>query len=294
MYYPQQFKDILFSDDDVAKKQDELNDVARNSYPTRIHPNSQQTFELLKKKVKEKIKDLESKLSNAKGSEKKDLQARIKELKNAQKEFKLIEQSNTTYSFKIRPQPEFAYKGNNNSTVFYDGSLGTLINELKHAFQYESGKFEFIEVNNYGNIRYDTGLTYDVFDELETYKRQYAFDGVLKLRISLSEQDIIAGINKVATGNKNFGTVEINRMKDIKVAIITKVSDSYALDGLYERISKKELDINSLSKDVFNANKENRFKDILNISLGSTDKKKPYLEYIKVFIKKQPIIYAKY
>ena len=85
MNYLQQFKDILFSENDISKKQDELDHLARNSYPTRIHPNSQGTFELLKRKVKEKIKDLESKLSNAKGSEKKDLQARIKELKRCLK-----------------------------------------------------------------------------------------------------------------------------------------------------------------------------------------------------------------
>ncbi len=83
-------------------------------------------------------------------------------------------------------------------------------------------------------------------------------------------------------------------MKDIKVSIVAKLSDSSILDGLYQKISQKELDINSKAKDVFNANKGNRFDRILNISLGSADKKKPYLEYIKVFIKKKPIIYAKY
>ena len=105
--------------------------------------------------------------------------------------------------------------------------------------------------------------------------------------MALSEDDILNSIKKINTGNKNFGTVEIKRMKDIKVAIVAKVSDSFALDGLYERISQKELDINSSAKDVFNANKDNRWERILNISLGTADKKKSYLEYIKVYIKKK-------
>jgi len=37
--------------------------------------------------------------------------------------------------------------------------------------------------------------------------------------MSLSENDILNGLGKVNTGNKNFGTVEIKRMKDIKVGI---------------------------------------------------------------------------
>ncbi|WP_299241289.1 hypothetical protein [uncultured Aquimarina sp.] len=291
MNYIQEFRNILLSQNDIAKKQIELDHLARNSYPTSIHPNSQKTFALLKKKVAEKIKELESKLPNAKGADKKDLQARIKELKDAQKEFSVIEQSNTMYSFAIRSKPEFRFEGKKNEgTVYYDGTLRILINELKHVFQFESGQIEFLEIGN----KPAPGLTYDVFDELATYKRQYAFDGVLKMRISLSEQDILAGVNKVFTGDKNFGTVEIKRMKDIKVSLIAKVSDSFALDGLYQRISQKQLDIHSSAKEVFNANKENRFEKILNISLGSADKKKPYLDYIKVFIQKKPIIYAKY
>ncbi|WP_298540451.1 hypothetical protein [uncultured Aquimarina sp.] len=291
MNYIQEFRNILLSQNEIAKKQIELDHLARNSYPTGIHPNSQKTFALLKKKVAEKIKELEAKLPNAKGADKKDLQARIKELKDAQKEFKVIEQSDTMYSFRLRREPEFLYFGKSDEgTIYYDGTLRVLINELKHAFQFESGQMEFLEIEN----KPVPGLTYDVFDELATYKRQYAFDGVLKMRISLSEQEIFAGVNRVLTGDKNFGTIEIKRMKDIKVAVIAKVSDSFALDGLYQRISQKELDIHSSTKEVFNANKENRFERILNISLGSADKKKPYLEYIKVFIQKKPIIYAKY
>lgn len=182
------------------------------------------------------------------------------------------------YSFKIATYPEFEYIGaKNEGTIFYDGTLRVLLNELKHVFQFESGKLEFIEVG--GSSK--PGLTYDIFDELATYKRQYAFDGILKLKISLSENDILNSIKKINTGNQNFGTVEIKRMKDIKVDIIAKVSDSFALNSLYENISQKELDVNSSAKDVFNANKENRWDRILNISLGSADKKKP-------------IIYAKY
>jgi hypothetical protein len=165
---------------------------------------------------------------------------------------------------------------------------------LKHAFQFESGQIEFIELGSTGYPNAQPGLTYDIFDELATYKRQYAFDGMLKLTMSLSEDDIFNSLKKVNTGSKNFGTVEIKRMKDIKVGIIAKVADSFVQDGLYGRISTKELDIHSSARDVFNANKENRWNRILNISLGSADKKKTYLEYIKVFIKKKPIIYAKY
>ncbi len=199
------------------------------------------------------------------------------------------------YSFSVDQYPEFTYDGFlDEGTVFYDGTLRTLINELKHVFQFKTEDIEFIES---GSMRYpdaQAGLTYDIFDELATYKRHYAFDGKLTLRISLSEDDILNSIKNVNTGNQNFGTVEIKSMKDIKVGIIAKVSDSFALDGLYKRISQKELNIHSSANDVFKANKENRFDKILNISLGAANKKKPYIEYIKVFIKKKPIIYAKY
>ncbi len=36
--------------------QHKLDHLARNSYPTHIHPNSQNTFNLLKRKVRDKIK----------------------------------------------------------------------------------------------------------------------------------------------------------------------------------------------------------------------------------------------
>ncbi len=292
MNYIRELKDILTSDySNTRRKQQKLDDLARNSYPTRIHPNSQGTFDLLKRKVKDKIKQLEEKLVNASGADQKDLEARLKELKDAQKEFKKIEESSTMYSLSIDKYPRFEYFGENNEgTVYYDGTLRFLINELKHVFQFETGKLEFLEI---GNVPLP-GLTYDIYDELATYKRQYAFDGMLKLNISLSEDDISTGLKKVGTGNKNLGTVELKKMKDIKVAVIIKISDSFVKEGLYQRISQKELNIYSSAKDVFNANKQNRFERIKNISLGSAEKKKPYLEYIKVYIKQKPIIYAKY
>ncbi len=42
--------------------QQQLDHLARNSYPRRIHPDSQNTFAILKRKVADKIKQLESKL----------------------------------------------------------------------------------------------------------------------------------------------------------------------------------------------------------------------------------------
>ena len=291
MNYIEEFKNIIVSENDISNKQDDVDLLAKNSHPTRIHPNSQKTFNLLKQKVKDKIKQLEEALSKAKGSEEKDLQARIKELKDAQKEFKIIEKSTTTYSFGIDKYPQFDYiRKNDEGTVYYDGTLRSLINELKHVFQFESGELEFIEIGG----RPLPGLTYDVFDEVAPYRRQYAFDGIVKLNISLSEEDILNSIKQVKTGDKEIGVVELKKMKDIKVAVIAKLADSFALDGLYKNISQKELDIHSAAKDVFNANKKNRFESILNISLGSANKKKSYLEYIKVYIKKKPIIYAKY
>ncbi len=251
MNYIREFKGILTSTHySVQRMQQKLDHLAHNSLPSHIHPNSKNTFNILKRKVAYKIKQLESKLQTASGGDKKDLEARLKELKSVQKEFKKIEQSVTMYSFVQSTEPYFDYNAiGDTGTVFYDGTLGSLINELKHVFQFETGQLEFIGVGGTSM----PGLTYDIFDELETYKRQYAFDGLLKLNISLSESDVMGLM--MSTNTKDMGRIEIKKMKDIKVAIIAKVADSFLKDGLYKRISKKKLDISSSAKDVFNANK---------------------------------------
>jgi len=128
--------------------QDKINGLANNRFDDKVDPRSKAKLEELKRKVKTKITTLEKKIESVKGS-KKDLKKRISELKAALVEIQVIEKSNTHYLFNVNAkEPKFNYDElSNTGTVQYDGSLGSLLNELKHAFQYETGRIDFIKIN---------------------------------------------------------------------------------------------------------------------------------------------------
>lgn len=262
-----------------------------NSLPSAekiVDPASKTKLAELKKKVAEKIKELEEALSKAKKRKKEELEIRIKELKDALIEIKKIEESVTNYILKVGNKPQLDYDdASDTATVYYDGTLGSLLNELKHAFQYETGKIDFIKYGT-NNI---PGLAYDLNDELETYRRQFAFDGILKLNVVLSDEEVMAEVLK---GNlTGMGEIEVKKMKKITAELIIKVGDGALGTPLYELISKDSLDINSSVDDIIKGNPLRG--DLINdLKLGESNKEQPYLEFIKVFIKEQPFIYVKY
>lgn len=69
---------------------------------------------------------------------------------------------------------------------------GTAIHELKHAYQFELGKIDFRGLNN--EKLWGPGITYDLTDEEEAYRRQYAF------KPSIFAAEGITNINQVKTG----------------------------------------------------------------------------------------------
>jgi len=138
------------------------------------------------------------------------------------------------------------------------------------------------------------GLTYDINDEVETYKRQYAFDGILKLRISLTEAEIMQQLKSgKLKSTLGIGGLEIKKMKKITANVIIRVADSFIDDGLYKSISKKSLDIYSPIKDIKKGNKD-RIDLFNSLGLDNENKDKAYIDFIKVFIETKPFIYVKY
>lgn len=257
--------------------------------------NASEKIRELKTKVKGKITQLEKELEKVKGSEKKDLILRITNLKEALLELDVIEKAATEYEFKInKAEPQLTYNSNNDTaTVHYDGTIGNLLNELKHAFQFETGKIDYIETKDgEGSSVYSGGLLYDIYDEVETYKRQYAYDGYLKLNVELSSEEVLNAFKTGKIKDSNLGLVEIKKMKKIHARIIVKVAGSYADEGFYKYISKKSLDINSSIKDIRKGNKQ-RSKLITSLGLDKENRKKPYIEFVKVYTNEKYFIHVK-
>lgn len=275
--------------------QDQINGMA--TPPAKIDPDSDVKLKELKRKVEAKITALEREKKQVSESEQQELGRRIKELKDAQKELDKIIASTTKYAFKIDKYPEFRFdKKSNTGTIKYDGSIGSLLNELKHAFQFETGKIDFIETQDAnGQQQLGAGLLYDIHDEIETYKRQYAYDGMVKFQIELSSEDLM---NALKSGKLNLkdigstGSVTIKKMNQITVDVIVKVSDGVAKKSLYSTISRKSLDKNSRIKDVIKGNK-NRKNTLEHFGLKNFDKKKPYIDFVKVYISKKTYIHVK-
>ena len=231
-----------------------------------------------------------------KEEQKKELTVRIAELKDALKEIEVIKKSTTNYRLSGHAErPRLEYSNTvDTATIFYDGTIGGMLNELKHAFQYETGKIDFIKTNNGIKTEVIPGLTYDLHDELETYKRQFAYDGILKLRVVMTEEQMLAKLKsgKIKSG-LGLGYLEIKKMSKITANVIIRVGDSVLGDPLYGDISKKSLDINSSIGDII---KNNPNRALLSNSLGldKWDKQKLYIDFVKVFIKENPYLYVKY
>ena len=272
--------------------QDQINSMTTT--PTKIDPKSDTKLKELKRKVKDKIKALESKKTAASKSELKELDKRITELKDAQREIEILIKSVTKYKFQIDSKPQFDYdKRTDTGTIKYSGTMGSLLNELKHAFQFEVGEIDFIETTDAnGKKSVSAGLLYDLQDEIATYKRQYAYDGYLQFKVELTEQQMLDALTTKKISITDLGTVEIKKMKRIKARVIIKVSDSPATHALYKTLSRKPLDRNSTMRDIRSGNR--RRKETLN-NLGVTrkDKKTPYIEYIKVYSSTQNAIHVK-
>jgi len=299
MGYFQKIPDIIKSHreiygyDNLDILQKSFNEMgAYKESPFKIHPNSRNTFFLLIEKVQQKITELENQLETASKKERDDLEARLEELCAALEEFQVIENSEHIYSFEIGDEPLFKMELDDlNGSIVYDGTLGSLINELKHAFQYETGKIDFLRVQNGSTTTVYPGLLYDTTDELETYKRQYALDGILTLKIALSKEKVYEQVLQ-AKELSDIGKVVIKKMSDVKLKVVAKISDYALKEGLYKTISQKPLDRNSEMGDILKGNKKR--KVVKNhLSFLDVDEEQPYFEYVKVFVNERVYIDVK-
>ncbi|WP_392420358.1 hypothetical protein ACF3OE_03515 [Capnocytophaga canis] len=251
----------------------------------------------IKNKVENKIRELESQMANTKRNDKKDLESRIKDLRECVKELDVILQGNMKYDVLIdKNKPQFSYDGNI-ATIKYDGTEGSLLHELKHAFQFETGKIDFIQINNGKGQDIIPGLLYDLTDELESYTRQYAYDGILKFRVVL-DVPVNTMISNTADIQKILGEIETNvreikQMKKITANVIVKIADNIGEKGIYSFISKIPLDSNSLIKDIRKGNEKYRSDFIKGLGLDKEEAQKAYIEFVKVFIQTQPCIYVR-
>ena len=290
--------------------QSKLNSLGGYSRLDGIGNDGKRKITELKTKIKNKIQELKNKVNSATDTEKLDLKARIKELEKAVVELEKLERTVTKYNFEIdKEAAQLNYDNNTDTvTVKYDGTLGSLINELKHAFQFETGQLDFIQVaNSDGSATNIPGVLYDLRDELETYKRQYAYDGFLKMRMAWTEKELnnflltnISELNRtfkiISEEQNNVGVLEARSMKYITVDIIVKIKDTVSdRSKLYSSLSTKSLDKNSSLRQI-ERNNTNR-GDLGNLSWMGLDsfkkKKTPYIEFVKVFIKEKPFIHVK-
>lgn len=252
------------------------------------------------KKIKEKVIKRISKLEKernqrvAQGKDTSNLNFRIEELKTAVYELEFLENTATRYIFKKNKNaPQINYKGDNVIEVQH-GNLDSILHELHHAFQYETGKIDFIKTDD-GD--YIPGFLYDTTDELSAYKRQFAFDGILKVAFKIKEKDMLDAfrtkqINTIIQEDKEyFGVKEIIHMKDITIDVIIKIAEP-KIGNLYKNISSKELNSKSSLSDIIN---NNTYKSgyLNEFGFHKENPNKSYIEFVKIFITETPRIYVK-
>ena len=192
-------------------------------------------------------------------------------------------------------QPRFEYDGQN-ANVFFS-SEANMLHELRHAFQFETGKIDFVCIDGESS----PGLIYDYTDEEEAFKVEYAYKGVLKFRIKLSEAEFTQELQEKFKINRDLskakdevGVREIKKMKDIEYNILVKISDG-SLDkvGLYEKLSISSLDKNSLIKDIIYNNYTNRTQMVNKFNFNQENNEQTYIEYVKIYKKEESVIYIK-
>lgn len=251
------------------------------------------------REVKEEVQKLISELTKerdeliSQGKNVRNINSRISELNKAISELNVLEASTTNYIFKQNTNaPQINYKGENTIEIEYGANLGSILHELHHAFQYETGKIDFIKKED---GTYEPGFLYDKTDEQSAYIRQVAADGFLKFTIKIQEEELKNYLGKFQIEGENyFGVKEINLMNQVTLDVIIKIAEPKK-GNLYSAIPSRELNTNSRMSSVIRNNRRERKEtlDIFNFNSKELDFKKPYIEFVKIFINKTPGIYVK-
>lgn len=275
--------------------QNELDDLSKKKIDSKPNQDGKEKIRQIKKKVESKIDDL-IRQSKRKKADIEDLNLRIDTLKQCVRELETLLMSDLKFKF-VRDikQPRFEYDGQN-ANVFFS-SEANMLHELRHAFQFETGKIDFVCIDGESS----PGLIYDYTDEEEAFKVEYAYKGVLKFRIKLSEAEFTQELQEKFKINRDLskakdevGVREIKKMKDIEYNILVKISDG-SLDkvGLYEKLSISSLDKNSLIKDIIYNNYTNRTQMVNKFNFNQENNEQTYIEYVKIYKKEESVIYIK-
>lgn len=156
----------------------------------KFDPASQKIVDKHKKETQSRINDFDRKINKLESRSKlsKKQQSNLDyfksakgELSDALVEIGELELSDQMYSIrKTQSSTNMGYLSYDNSSdivyVNYDGSINALGHELKHAFQFEKHQLSFGEDPNNPMGEWKGGCLYDGYDELEAYKRDFAYD----------------------------------------------------------------------------------------------------------------------
>ena len=258
------------------------------------------------RKIKAKVQKLICKLTkerdklSSKGKDVSNINSRISELNKAISELNILETSTTNYKFKRNSTaPQINYKGENTIEIQHGGNLGSILHELHHAFQYETGKIDFIKTQD---GTYEPGFLYDKTDELSAYQREVAANGFLKYTIKFevaAERKVISPSSLHFENGELFEIKEIRLMSQVTLDVIIKIAEPKN-GNLYERISSQELNKDSPMSSVITNNSfyRNNTLDIFEFNKKRADRNSselndPYIEFVKIFIDKTPGIYVK-
>jgi len=216
-----------------------------------------------------------------------DLQAREAELAQSLVEIQAMRQESAlTFTIQQHNKPEVTLNVNNTNNVIvkYDGTDGSLINELTHAYQYLTGRVDFIQAAENNQPTMIPGLLYDIDDEIATYRRQYALDGQLNLQTHLDQQEYTQQLMN-GTALNQIGKVKVGAMNEITPQLLNRVSDGPLLAPLYSNIAQTPLDVNSSTNDVLNANQNranvvNSLRIPNNTTYGADARQSPFSQFL--------------
>ncbi len=117
------------------------------------------------------------------GAENQEMNTKMTELNDIEREIGILEQSSQGYTFKNSPNDlspnSFGETSYNINTCEIEINLknindeATMVHELKHCFQYENKQLSFSEITG------KAGILYDLTDEREAFRRESFFGGYM-------------------------------------------------------------------------------------------------------------------
>ena len=186
------------------------------------------------KNIQRLYREADYKLQHCKPEERESMELEIAEMKC---EIQQLRESNQVYT--IDKSTKF-FKGGkhenaggvisfntqtNTVDIIYDGRFGALSHELKHAYQFEIGELTFC---NNGNA----GFAYDIYDELDSWNREWIFSGQQESVNSLQKKPAYQDLPSVFIGvNAYYPTHDYNMKAYTDAPTFQNTNDYYRFQG---------------------------------------------------------------